>query len=182
MTTLDQGGPEDPAAAAQTSAFAATVAALQGLGYLVENDEVSGQLRLLDPPVGNEPVVGQVLSHQDAVVWYAVRDDVVPPARRSEVAALTAALNPQLFVTTVEMDSATGVLAVRAAVCLQGVAVTRGVLGALHVAAASAAARSLATLEPAVAAVLAGTAPDLAASGFAHDLLADSGPDGVPAL
>lgn len=176
------GGPADEVAAAPHSLFVETVAALQGRGLLVRHDARAGRIELLEPPVGTAPVDGQVLSHQDAVVFYAVRDELVPAEHRHAVAVLTAAVNPQLYVSALELDLGTGVLAARAAVGLSGVSADRSTLGELLVAAAAAAARALQAVSPAVDAVLAGTDPELAGSRFAHDLLADGATDGVPAL
>lgn len=157
------------------------VAGLQGLGHLVAWAEHQRTFRI-EEASGVAGVDGLALSSQRSVVLYRTWDDVVPDDRIAEIAELTVRLNPLLFVTAMELSDRTGLLAVRTAVGLDGVAVTRGVLVGLVLTAIRAVVRAHGVLDAAVAQVLAGTTAEEAAAAFAHDLLATRDGAGVPAL
>lgn len=108
--------------------LAITVAALQDSGRMVATDWEAETFDVLSPDDAARPdgesgssVLGVVLRHTRAVVFYAVWDDPVPADRRLKMSELVLRANTDLFTSAFEFDLESGILSVRSSVALADV-------------------------------------------------------------
>ncbi len=95
---------------------AVTVAALQGVGRLVQTDWEQETFDVLPQTDGGVRVSGVILHSSHAVAFYAVWDDFVPFPVRQQVAEWSVRANTDLSTTAIEFSLDTGILAIRSVV------------------------------------------------------------------
>ncbi|MEP7763348.1 YbjN domain-containing protein [Sanguibacter sp. 25GB23B1] len=131
QTVTDQPTIRTQGPGAGTTTLDAVIAALTADGRTLDVDQDLETFDVAPLVAGGEPVLGVVMTTGPAVVFYAVRSELVPAAARGAVAEWATRENTRLSTSAVELDLERGMLSLRSGVRLPDVPVSFDVLRSL---------------------------------------------------